>query len=86
MRSRRSGSPANSSSRICKTTACACRCRAISLSPAPMKSGCRQPASSCRWVCSAEVTFFANTLQRYHMQAQFETREEYKTCRGDIDR
>jgi protease IV len=29
---------------------------------------------------SAEVTFFANTLQRYHMQAQFETREEYKTA------
>ena len=29
---------------------------------------------------SAEVTFFAGTLQRYHMQAQFETREEYKTA------
>ncbi|MEZ6022307.1 MAG: S49 family peptidase [Hyphomonadaceae bacterium] len=29
---------------------------------------------------SAEVTFFANTLQRYHMQAQFETREEFKTA------
>lgn len=28
---------------------------------------------------SAEVTFMAGTLQRYHMQAQFETREEYKT-------
>ena len=28
---------------------------------------------------SAEVTFFADTLQRYHMQAQFEAREEYKT-------
>jgi protease-4 len=29
---------------------------------------------------SAEVTFFADTLQRYHMQAQFETREDYKTA------
>jgi protease IV len=29
---------------------------------------------------SAEVTFLANTLQRYHMQAQFETREEFKTA------
>jgi protease-4 len=29
---------------------------------------------------SAEVTFFANTLRRYHMQAQFETREDYKTA------
>lgn len=29
---------------------------------------------------SAEVTFLAGTLQRYHMQAQFETREEYKTA------
>jgi protease IV len=29
---------------------------------------------------SAEVTFFAGTLQRYHMQAQFETREDYKTA------
>lgn len=29
---------------------------------------------------SAEVTFLANTLQRYHMQAQFETREDYKTA------
>jgi protease-4 len=28
---------------------------------------------------SAEVTFFADTLQRYHMQAQFEAREDYKT-------
>jgi protease-4 len=28
---------------------------------------------------SAEVTFLAGTLQRYHMQAQFEAREEYKT-------
>ena len=29
---------------------------------------------------SAEVTFFADTLQRYHMQAQFERREDYKTA------
>ncbi|MGE0741851.1 MAG: signal peptide peptidase SppA [Hyphomonadaceae bacterium] len=29
---------------------------------------------------SAEVTFYAGTLQRYHMQAQFETREGYKTA------
>ncbi len=29
---------------------------------------------------SAEVTFLADTLQRYHMQAQFETREDYKTA------
>jgi protease-4 len=29
---------------------------------------------------SAEMTFFAGTLQRYHMQAQFEAREEYKTA------
>ncbi len=29
---------------------------------------------------SAEVTFFADTLQRYHMLAQFETREDYKTA------
>jgi protease-4 len=28
---------------------------------------------------SAEVTFLAGTLQRYHMQAQFEAREDYKT-------
>ncbi len=28
---------------------------------------------------SAEVTFFGETLQRYHMQAQFEQREDYKT-------
>ncbi len=28
---------------------------------------------------SAEVTFLAGTLQRYHLQAQFEAREEYKT-------
>ncbi len=29
---------------------------------------------------SAEVTFLADTLQRYHVQAQFETREDYKTA------
>lgn len=29
---------------------------------------------------SAEVTFFGRTLQRFHAQAQFETREEYKTA------
>ncbi|MBC7767588.1 MAG: signal peptide peptidase SppA [Phycisphaerales bacterium] len=29
---------------------------------------------------SSETTFFAGTLQRYHMQAQFETREDYKTA------
>ncbi len=28
---------------------------------------------------SAEVTFMAGTLQRYHLQAQFEAREDYKT-------
>jgi len=28
----------------------------------------------------AETTFYAGTLQRYHMQAQFETREDYKTA------
>lgn len=33
---------------------------------------------------SAEVTFFAGTLQRYHMQAQFETREEYKTAAAEF--
>jgi protease-4 len=33
---------------------------------------------------SAEVTFFADTLQRYHMQAQFETREEYKTYPNEL--
>src|SRR5262249_31422069 len=32
----------------------------------------------------AEETFFANTLQRYHMQAQFETREEYKTAASTL--
>lgn len=29
---------------------------------------------------SAEVTFLADTLQRYHMQAQFEAREDHKTA------
>jgi len=29
---------------------------------------------------SAEVMFFADTLRRYHMQAQFEAREEYKNA------
>jgi protease-4 len=33
---------------------------------------------------SAEVTFFGETLQRYHMQAQFETREDYKTAANSI--
>ncbi|MGE0294877.1 MAG: signal peptide peptidase SppA, partial [Hyphomonadaceae bacterium] len=33
---------------------------------------------------SAEVTFFADTLQRYHVQAQFETREEYKTFANSL--
>ncbi len=33
---------------------------------------------------SAEVTFFADTLQRYHMQAQFETREAYKTAADEL--
>jgi protease IV len=33
---------------------------------------------------SAEVTFFAGTLQRYHMQAQFEHREDYKTAAATL--
>jgi protease-4 len=33
---------------------------------------------------SAEVTFFAGTLQRYHMQAQFEAREDYKTFAANL--
>jgi protease-4 len=33
---------------------------------------------------SAEVTFFAGTLQRYRMQAQFETREDYKTAAANL--
>lgn len=32
----------------------------------------------------AEVTFLAGTLQRYHMQAQFETREDYKTAANTL--
>ncbi|MBL8537180.1 MAG: signal peptide peptidase SppA [Hyphomonadaceae bacterium] len=33
---------------------------------------------------SAEVTFLADTLQRYHMLAQFETREEHKTAANTL--
>jgi protease-4 len=33
---------------------------------------------------SAEVTFLAGTLQRYHMLAQFETREDYKTAAATL--
>ena len=33
---------------------------------------------------SAEVTFLAGTLQRYHMLAQFETREEFKTAAATL--
>lgn len=33
---------------------------------------------------SAEMTFFGATLQRYHMQAQFETREDYKTAANSL--
>ncbi|MGE0664862.1 MAG: signal peptide peptidase SppA [Hyphomonadaceae bacterium] len=33
---------------------------------------------------SAEMTFFGETLQRYHMQAQFETREDYKTAANSL--
>lgn len=33
---------------------------------------------------SAEVTFFGQTLQRYHLQAQFETREDYKTAANSM--
>lgn len=33
---------------------------------------------------TAEVTFFAGTLQRYHMAAQFETREGYKTAANEL--
>ncbi len=33
---------------------------------------------------SAEVTFFGQTLQRYHMQAQFEQREDYKTYPNNL--
>jgi protease-4 len=33
---------------------------------------------------SAEVTFFGRTLQRFHAQAQFETREDYKTAANTL--
>jgi protease-4 len=33
---------------------------------------------------SAEVTFFGETLQRYHLLAQFETREDYKTAANSM--
>jgi len=33
---------------------------------------------------SAEVTFFADTLRRYHLQAQFDAREDYKTAAHEI--
>ena len=33
---------------------------------------------------SAEMTFFGRTLQRFHMQAQFEAREEYKNAPNSI--
>jgi protease-4 len=33
---------------------------------------------------TAEVTFLGGTLQRYHMQAQFETREDYKTAAATL--
>jgi protease-4 len=33
---------------------------------------------------SAEMTFFGQTLQRYHLQAQFETREDYKTAANSL--
>lgn len=33
---------------------------------------------------SAEMTFFAGTLQRYHMLAQFETREAYKNAAAQL--
>lgn len=33
---------------------------------------------------SAEVTFLAGTLERYHMQAQFEQREDYKNAPNTI--
>ena len=37
-------------------------------------------ANSCRWACRPKSRSSAGTLQRYHMQAQFETREDYKTA------
>lgn len=33
---------------------------------------------------TAEVTFLGGTLQRYHVQAQFETREDYKTAAATL--
>lgn len=33
---------------------------------------------------SSEVTFFGATLRRYHLQADFEAREEYKTFANDL--
>lgn len=33
---------------------------------------------------ASEVTFFGGTLQRYHMQAQFEAREDYKTAANSL--
>jgi protease-4 len=33
---------------------------------------------------SSETTFFAGTLQRYHLQAQFETREEFKSAAAGL--
>jgi protease-4 len=33
---------------------------------------------------SAEMTFFGDTLRRYHLQAQFETREGYKTAADEL--
>jgi protease-4 len=33
---------------------------------------------------SAEVTFFADTLRRYHLQAQFDAREDYKTAAHEM--
>ncbi|GAM99903.1 signal peptide peptidase SppA [alpha proteobacterium U9-1i] len=33
---------------------------------------------------SAEMTFFADTLRRYHLQAQFEAREDYKTAAHEL--
>jgi protease-4 len=35
---------------------------------------------------TAEETFFADTLKRFHMSAQFQTREEYKTAADSITR
>ena len=35
---------------------------------------------------TAEETFFADTLKRFHMSAQFQTREEYKSAADSITR